>query len=135
MSRKTNQEPQEGQPQAEAPEALEQALTPGQPKAQKWTPGKGEENDIHVIIEQPYHDSITGEQLSKPRRQSFNLIAWKDFQEFGPRMGFWVREVLHVPKGVNADYKNPDPSIQKAKRKDELMAELRSLQQKIEALD
>jgi len=87
-----------------------------------------------VLIELPNFDNLTGRQMSRPFVQKYDPAAWKQFQETGPRMGWWVRRLLHAPAGIDTGYTNPDPNIKRANTIDGLQAQMRALQQQIEAL-
>lgn len=100
-----------------------------------YQPGKGEENDVHALIEIPAFDPVTGERRSRPYIQKFQPGAWKQFQANGPRLGYWVQELLYAPRGINTEYHNPDPNRSQVQQsKAALQRQLESLKAQLDAL-
>lgn len=101
----------------------------------KYVVPKGEENSVHVEIEVKAFDAATGEKKSKPIVQKFYPGAWRQFQKEGPKLGYWVNEVLFAPKDVDTAYENPDPKAAKKKMKKTLIEEAKALLAKAEAME
>lgn len=77
---------------------------------------EGEENSVHAEIEVPAFDSTTGERLSKPYIQKFNIRAWSQFLQYHKNHGLNINKVLHLPEGAKA-YETNDQKVSQAARK------------------
>ena len=66
---------------------------------------QGEANHAHLEIEMRKFNPITGERLSKPKIQKFNVEQFKRFYDPANRGGYYINKVLYLPKGLKAsDY-------------------------------
>lgn len=67
-------------------------------------------NPTHVLaVVERRHFSSTGKRLSPPPfEQHYTPLEWAQFQETGPKIGLFVKEVKEAPDGVDISYKNPE---------------------------
>lgn len=62
---------------------------------------------VTAIIEKRKFNMTTGERESKAFPQTFNPVDWAQFQEAGPKLGWYVNEIVEAPAGIDLTYKNP----------------------------
>lgn len=64
---------------------------------------------IKAIVERR-HYSPSGERLSPPPfTQDYSREEWMAFQESGPKLGFWVVEIIEAPDGLDLSYSQMSP--------------------------
>lgn len=76
----------------------DQELTETTPYNQPFEVPAGEENDVHVLVEQIEFDGETGEKKSKPHPMTTNIRQWITFLDTHRRLGYAIVRVLHLPK-------------------------------------
>lgn len=55
------------------------------------------------------HTTSTGKRLSPPAfEQYYTREEWKQFQESGPKLGYFLLEVIEAPDGLDVSYANPE---------------------------
>lgn len=81
--------------------------------AEKTTTKKAEakikesEEYILAVIDKKRFNRVTGQKLSNAYPCTFNRVEWTQFQEFGPKLGFFLDEILEAPAGLDLTYNNP----------------------------
>ena len=65
------------------------------------------EEYIVAMIEKRKFNPRTGERESKEYPCTFNRVEWMQFQENGPRLGWFVNSIVEAPADVDTGYTNP----------------------------
>ena len=64
---------------------------------------------IHAIVERRHYSS-EGVRLSPPPfPQYYTPLEWLNFQESGPKIGIYLKEILAAPDGVDTSYSLMSP--------------------------
>ena len=66
-------------------------------KTKKYTPAKGTEAAVHVMLHKEGYDSQTGKAVAPPQFQYLNTTEWTNLV-LRP-IGYVVDKVLYLPKG------------------------------------
>ena len=85
--------------EAKQPEEAKQDLSAKNgPVTKNYKVPKGEEKFVHVEVEKKKFNADTGERLSKPFVQKFNVKEWPQVKKDLPGLGYNSVHVLHEPK-------------------------------------